>query len=115
MPEEYGGEIGAPTSENINSAFFEMLQGLPQIDITSGIAIILVVLFFVSGADANTFALSMLSSRGSLNPTKPVLTIWGALAGLCAALLLLMGGLGARSRLGSVFDRDHSVIEAVVA
>lgn len=108
------GEIGAATSENINSAFFEMLEGLPLIGITSVIAIILVVLFFISGADANTFVLSMMSSRGSLNPTKPVLTIWGALTGLCAALLLLMGGLGALQQAAMLSALPFTIIVSLL-
>jgi choline/carnitine/betaine transport len=108
------GEIGAATAENINSAFFEMLEGLPLIGITSVIAIILVVLFFISGADANTFVLSMLSSRGSLNPTKPVLTIWGALTGLCAVLLLLMGGLGALQQAAMLSALPFTIIVALL-
>ncbi|MFC0498954.1 BCCT family transporter [Streptomyces mutabilis] len=37
----------------------------------------------------------MLSCRGSLNPGRPVVILWGALTGLVAAVLLLAGGLDA--------------------
>ena len=88
-------DIGAAAAENVNSAFFEMLAQLPFANVTSVIAIILVVLFFVSGADANTFVLSMLSSRGALQPSRLILGLWGAVTGLCAIVLLTMGGLQA--------------------
>ena len=88
-------DIGAAAAENVNSAFFEMLAQLPFANVTSVIAIILVVLFFVSGADANTFVLSMLSSRGALQPSRLILGLWGAVTGLCAIVLLTMGGLEA--------------------
>lgn len=89
------GAIGHAALENVNNAFFDTLETLPISEVTSVVTIILVVLFFVSGADANTYVLSMLTSRGTLEPTKPVLTVWGAVTGLSAAALLLVGGLQA--------------------
>ena len=55
----------------------------------------MVVLFFVSSADSNTFVLSVLSSRGSMHPSRPMLGTWGLLTGLCAVVLLIAGGLQA--------------------
>lgn len=37
----------------------------------------------------------MLSSRGSMSPSRPVVILWGALTGVVAAVLLLAGGLEA--------------------
>ncbi|WP_405218578.1 BCCT family transporter [Agrococcus sp. Ld7] len=111
---ESGGVIGAAATEDINSAFFEMLASLPLVQITSVIAMILVVLFFISGADANTFVLSMMSSRGALNPSKPVLVVWGALTGVCAALLLLMGGLAALQQAAMLSALPFTVIVAML-
>lgn len=109
-----GGTIGAAAGEDINSAFFEMLANLPLLGVTSVVAIILVVLFFISGADANTFVLSMMSSRGALEPAKPVLTAWGLLTGLCAALLLLMGGLGALQQAAMLSALPFTIIVALL-
>src|SRR5699024_5527083 len=61
----------------------------------STFTIIMVILFFVSSADSNTFVLSSLSSRGSFAPRRPVIATWGALTGGCAIVLLLVGGLQA--------------------
>lgn len=108
------GSIGVAVAEDLNAAFFETLSNLPLVTITSIIAIILVVLFFVSGADANTFVLSMLSSRGTLNPTKPVLTTWGALTGLAAVLLLLVGGLSALQQAAMLSALPFTVIVALL-
>ncbi|MBF4459048.1 MULTISPECIES: BCCT family transporter [unclassified Pseudoclavibacter] len=109
------GSIGEAASADVNTAFFEMLSNLPLVGITSVVAIILVVLFFVSGADANTFVLSMMSSRGALEPTKLVLAIWGALTGLCAALLLLTGGLQALQQAAMLSALPFTVIVALLA
>jgi glycine betaine transporter len=74
---------------------FDTLNAFPLSVITSLLAVVLIALFFVSGADAASVVLGMLSTGGTLKPTKTVLIIWGTLAGLCAAVLLLAGGLNA--------------------
>lgn len=108
------GSIGAAAAENVNSAFFEMLSHLPLVPITSVVAIILVVLFFISGADANTFVLSMLSSRGALEPSRLVLGTWGAVTGVCAVVLLLMGGLAALQQAAMLSALPFTVILALL-
>ena len=63
--------------------------------VTSVVAIMLVLMFFISGADANTYVLSMMTSHGSLTPRCSVLILWGALTGITAVVLMLAGGLTA--------------------
>uniref|UniRef100_UPI0018DFFE72 BCCT family transporter n=1 Tax=Brevibacterium yomogidense TaxID=946573 RepID=UPI0018DFFE72 len=109
-----GGEIGAAALEDINSAFFATLEHLPLVTITSIIAIILVVLYFVSGADANTFVLSMLSSQGSLNPRRTVLLVWGLVTGLTAVVLLLVGGLAALQQAAMLSALPFTLIVALL-
>ncbi|TLM83748.1 BCCT family transporter [Pseudarthrobacter sp. NamE5] len=109
-----GGQIGAAALEDVNSAFFATLAGLPLSGLTSIVAIFLVVMYFVSGADANTFVLSMMSSRGTLNPTKPVLTTWGLLTGLCAVVLLIVGGLSALQQAAMLSALPFTVIVALL-
>ncbi len=109
-----GADIAAKTTDNLNNAFFAMLEGLPLLNITAVITIILVALFFISGADANTFVLSMLSSRGSLQPTKPVLTVWGAITGICAIVLLLVGGLTALQQAAMLSALPFTIIVALL-
>ncbi|PTT61342.1 BCCT family transporter [Arthrobacter sp. HMWF013] len=111
---ENGGQIGAAALDDVNSAFFATLAELPLPGVTSIVAIILVVMYFVSGADANTFVLSMMSSRGTLNPTKPVLTLWGLLTGLCAVVLLIVGGLGALQQAAMLSALPFTVIVALL-
>jgi choline/carnitine/betaine transport len=111
---ENGGKIGAAALDDVNSAFFATLAELPLSGLTSIVAIILVVMYFVSGADANTFVLSMMSSRGTLEPTKPVLTVWGLLTGLCAVVLLLVGGLAALQQAAMLSALPFTVIVALL-
>ncbi|CAG7613659.1 BCCT family transporter [Leucobacter soli] len=111
---ERGAGIGARAAEDVNSAFFALLGELPLTTLTSIIAIILVVLYFVSGADANTFVLSMLSSRGTLEPTRPVLTVWGVLTGLSAVAMLIVGGLSALQQAAMLSALPFTVIVALL-
>jgi choline-glycine betaine transporter len=76
-------------------ALFSMLEQLPAAGISSFVVIVLVALFFVSGADAASVVMGMLSSRGNLSPTRPVVILWGVFTGATAAILLVAGGLEA--------------------
>src|SRR5699024_11945127 len=62
----YGTDIGEQTLADTNTTFFALLAEIPLAGVTSILAILLVIMFFVSGADSNTFVLSVLSSRGSM-------------------------------------------------
>jgi choline-glycine betaine transporter len=76
-------------------ALFTTLEEFPLSGITSFVVIILVALFFVSGADAASLVMGMLSSRGSLSPARVVVVVWGVSTGAAAAILLLANGLAA--------------------
>jgi glycine betaine transporter len=76
-------------------ALFTTLEQFPISSVTSLLVIILVSLFFVSGADAASVVMGTMSSRGVHEPTRPVVVVWGSLTGLAAAVLLIAGGLTA--------------------
>jgi choline/carnitine/betaine transport len=107
-----GGTIAEQTAADINSAFFATLDNFPLASLTSAVAIILVVMFFVSGADANTYVLSMMTSNGSLAPRRSVLVLWGVLTGITAIVLMLAGGLNALQNTVIVTSAPFLVIIA---
>ena len=74
-------------------ALFTTLEQFPLSAISSFLVIILVSLFFVSGADAASVVMGTMSSRGALEPSRAVVVVWGTLTGLSAAVLLVAGGL----------------------
>ncbi|CAM03876.1 choline/carnitine/betaine transport [Saccharopolyspora erythraea NRRL 2338] len=90
-----GGHVAGAAAQDSNNAIFAMLEAFPWPTATSAVAMVLVLLFFVSGADANTFVLSMLSSDGETKPRAAVLALWGGLTGVTAIVLLVAGGLEA--------------------
>jgi glycine betaine transporter len=108
----HDGNIAEQTAADINSAFFATLDNFPLASVTSVIAIILVVMFFVSGADANTYVLSMMTSGGSLIPRRTVLILWGVLTGITAIVLMLAGGLNALQNIVIVTSAPFLIIIA---
>lgn len=110
-----GGDIAARTAQDINSAFFATLENFPFATVTSIVAILLVVMFFVSGADANTFVLGMMTSDGHLAPRRWVLILWGVLTGVTAVVLMLGGGLSALQNTVIVASLPFLVIIAGLA
>lgn len=95
MDLERGTAIGRAASEDVNTAFFALLEELPLTGITSVVAVILVVLYFITGADSNTYVLGVISSDGRMEPGRPVMLMWGLLTGATAVVLMYAGGLEA--------------------
>jgi len=56
------------------------------------IAMLLVAIFFVSGADAASIVMGTLSQRGTIHPGRAVVIFWGAVMGAIGAIMLVVGG-----------------------
>jgi glycine betaine transporter len=74
-------------------ALFTLLEQFPLSTITSVVVIVLVAVFFVSGADAASIVMGMLTCRGILEPPRAIVAFWGMAMGGVAITLLLAGGL----------------------
>ncbi|QUH03792.1 BCCT family transporter [Saccharopolyspora erythraea] len=107
--------VAAAAAADANSAFFATLQSLPMPAVSSVATIVLVVLFFVSGADANTFVLGMLTSRGAEHPRSWILALWGVVTGAAAIALLAAGGLDALQQMVIVSSAPFLLIIVGVA
>ncbi|OLT40587.1 choline transporter [Saccharomonospora sp. CUA-673] len=81
------------------AATFTMLENLPWFLPAAIIVMILVSIFFVSGADAASVVMGTLSQRGSVEPKKGIVIFWGVLMGAVAAVMLIVGGEDALSGL----------------
>ncbi|TDO45395.1 choline/carnitine/betaine transport [Kribbella sp. VKM Ac-2527] len=71
---------------------FGVLENFPLSSVTTLLVVVLVAIFFVSGADAASIVMGTLSERGAIEPRKPVVVFWGVLTGAVAAVMLLAGG-----------------------
>lgn len=85
---EQGRLAGESTPEG---QLFGVLQEFPIAGAMSLLVMILVGIFFVSGADAASIVMGTLSQRGSFEPTRPVVVFWGVVTGAVAAIMLLIG------------------------
>jgi len=78
---------------------FTLLDGFPLAAVAGVVVMLLVAIFFVSGADAASIVMGTLSQRGSIAPSKRVVVFWGVLTGAVAAVMLLVGGSNALTGL----------------
>ncbi|MDQ4127194.1 MAG: BCCT family transporter [Actinomycetota bacterium] len=85
--------IADAVAESQPVALFATLGAFPLSGLTSLIAIVLVALFFISGADAAAMVMGMLSSRGDIQPRAWNVVVWGVFTGLAAAICLLAGAI----------------------
>ncbi|MER6995522.1 BCCT family transporter [Streptomyces sp. NPDC000410] len=84
------GRLGDEASPE--GQLFAVLQQFPIATATSLLVMILVGIFFVSGADAASIVMGTLSQKGALEPGRFVVVFWGAVTGAVAAVMLLIGG-----------------------
>ena len=69
---------------------------------TSVLVMVLVAIFFVSGADAASIVMGTLSERGSQEPSRRTVIFWGVATGAVAAVMLLVGGADALTGLQTI-------------
>lgn len=81
---------------------FQLLQRLPFGFAVSIIAMVAIVIFFVTAADSASIVMSSMSQGGRPEPSKPITVMWGLLLGLIALALLMIGGKNALSGLQSL-------------
>lgn len=98
------------TNQDVSMALFTMLDHLPLPALTSLVAILLVIVFFVTSADSATFVLGMMSSDGNPHPSGRLKLIWGSLIALIAAVLLVSGGLKGLQTMSIVTALPFAVV-----
>jgi choline-glycine betaine transporter len=87
---------GGTPSVNFDGALFDLVKnlGMPVWATAAVIvlAMVLVAIFFITGADAASIVMGSLSSNGTEEPRRGVVIFWGTLTGAVAAVMLLAGG-----------------------
>jgi choline/carnitine/betaine transport len=84
------------------SQLFTTLEQFPWATFTSVVVIVLVAIFFVSGADAASIVMGTLSEGGTSDPRRPTVIFWGVATGAVAAVMLLVGGEDALNGLKTI-------------
>jgi choline/carnitine/betaine transport len=96
-------------SLDTEAQLFGLLDTIPLGGVLSIIAMVLVAIFFVSGADAASVVTGTLSQRGTIRPSRWVVVFWGVVMGAIAAIMLVVGA-GQDDALTGI--RDITIITA---
>ncbi len=87
---------------SIEAQLFGLLDQYPIAIIASVLVMVLVAIFFVSGADAASIVMGSLSERGTIKPSRGTVIFWGIAMGAVAAVMLLVGGEDALTGLQTI-------------
>ena len=91
-------------------ALFQFLEQFPFSQALSLLAIILVVIFFVTSADSGAMVMNMLASHGRDDTPVWQRIFWAAIIGVVAIALLLAGGLASLQTAAIVSALPFSLI-----
>jgi choline/carnitine/betaine transport len=96
-------------------ALFTLLEQFPLATVTSIVVIVLVAVFFVSGADAASIVMGMLTCHGTLEPPRAIVAFWGTAMGSVAIVLLLAGGLDTLQQAAIVAGAPFALVMIGIA
>jgi choline-glycine betaine transporter len=86
---------GVPTVET-GMALYNLMDALNMPEVITGVSIVLIMvlvgIFFVTGADSASIIMGSISSYGVEEPRKPIVVFWGVMMGAVASVMLLAGG-----------------------
>ncbi|RXJ86619.1 BCCT family transporter [Arcobacter sp. CECT 8985] len=84
---------------NKSLAMFQMFESLPLSSITSVVAILLVIVFFVTSSDSGSLVIDSITAGGKLDAPAPQRVFWALIEGGVAISLLYIGGKEALAAL----------------
>jgi choline/carnitine/betaine transport len=96
------GGVDLAGEGSIEAQLFSVLDQYPIAIIASLVVMVLVAIFFVSGADAASIVMGSLSERGTIKPSRGTVIFWGIAMGAVAAVMLLVGGEDALTGLQTI-------------
>lgn len=90
-----GDMVDADGAVNTNTSLFHLLETLPWSTISSVVAILVIVLFFVTSSDSGSLVVDILSYGGKTETHRITRLFWSLVEGIVAAVLLVVGGSAA--------------------
>ena len=96
------GGVDLAGEGSIEQQLFSLLDQYPIAIIASVLVMVLVAIFFVSGADAASIVMGSLSERGTIKPSRGTVIFWGIAMGAVALVMLLVGGEDALTGLQTI-------------
>jgi choline/glycine/proline betaine transport protein len=89
------GGISEAVNNNVATAMYTLFENFPLAKITSVIGIFVVAFFFITSSDSASLVIDIITAGGKTEPPTIQRVFWASTEGICAAILLLGGGLGA--------------------
>ncbi|GIU17234.1 BCCT family transporter [Shewanella colwelliana] len=86
------GELGTKGLTDVPLAMFQMFDVLPFGTLLSVIAVILVLVFFITSSDSGSLVIDSITSGGKIDAPVPQRVFWAVLEGAIAIALLWIGG-----------------------
>ncbi len=92
--ERFGpGGLATAVQENIPVSLFVFLEHFPLALVSSLLAVVVVISFFVTSSDSGSLVIDIITSAGNPEPPVPQRVFWAVGEGVVAAVLLVGGGL----------------------
>ncbi|MCG9712785.1 BCCT family transporter [Shewanella insulae] len=86
------GELGEKGLTDVPLAMFQMFDVLPMGTLLSIIAVILVLVFFITSSDSGSLVIDSITAGGKIDAPVPQRVFWALLEGAIAMALLWIGG-----------------------
>jgi choline/carnitine/betaine transport len=88
--------VDGVSSVSTDGALFDLVKNMSMPAWLTGavivLAMVLVAIFFITGADSASIIMASLSSNGSSDPKRGLIIFWGLLTGAVACVMMLAGG-----------------------
>ncbi len=114
MVEGYTSLIADVQADNA-IALFKLFELLPMTAITSFLAVLLIITFFVTSSDSGSLVIDSLAAGGASHTPVWQRVFWASTEGLVAAALLLAGGLSALQTMTIASALPFAVIMLISA
>jgi glycine betaine transporter len=92
-------DIAGKVADNVSVALFQLFSYYPFSSLLTLVAVLLLMVFFITSADSATYVLAMMTSDGDLRPPNWKKITWGITVSATACILLFSGGLDALQRM----------------
>ena len=86
------GELGANGLTDVPLAMFQMFDQLPLGNILSLVAVVLVLVFFITSSDSGSLVIDSITAGGKVDAPIPQRVFWALTEGAIAVALLWVGG-----------------------
>ncbi|EAT12459.1 BCCT family transporter [Bermanella marisrubri] len=86
------GALGTDGLTSVELAMFQMFEGLPMSTLLSVVAIVLVLVFFITSSDSGSLVIDSITAGGKIDAPVPQRVFWASIEGAIAAALLWIGG-----------------------